>query len=197
MAFRSGVYIVPTVRSAGEFLPDLQRGRRGTVRIARHAQRPVIGLNSNVSAGVGSPQYVWLKADLAASTAACTLAMWHHPVFSSGNNGNSPQMREAWRLLMDAGADVVLNGHDHEYERFAPQDADGHVDPRGLREFVSGTGGASLADRITPQPNAEVRDNRTFGVLRLTLKSASYDWRFIPIDGQTFTDAGTASCVTR
>lgn len=155
----------------------------------------VVVLNSNVAAGVGSAQYDWLKADLAEAKAACTIALWHHPLFSSGQNGNSPQMREAWRLLQSAGAEVVLNGHDHDYERFAPQDADGHADARGIREFVVGTGGASLYDRIRPQPNAEAWENRTFGVLRLTLKSGSYDWRFVPIDGQQYSDSGTSACV--
>jgi calcineurin-like phosphoesterase family protein len=157
----------------------------------------LVVLNSNVGASAGSPQYEWLKGDLAASTAACTLALWHAPVFSSGTNGNSPQMRDAWRLLQASGASIVVNGHDHEYERFAPQDADGHVDGRGIREFVAGTGGGSLSDRIQPQPNSEVLNNHTFGVLQLTLKTGSYDWRFVPIDGQTFSDSGSAACVGR
>jgi 3',5'-cyclic AMP phosphodiesterase CpdA len=155
----------------------------------------VIVLNSNVAAGVGSAQYEWLKADLADDSSACTIALWHHPRFSSGQNGNSAAMREAWRLLTNAGADVVLSGHDHDYERFAPQDADGRLDRRGIRQFVVGTGGASLYDRVHPEPNAEAWDNRTFGVLQLTLKSAGYDWRFVPIDGQSYSDAGSASCV--
>jgi hypothetical protein len=155
----------------------------------------VIVLNSNVAAGPGSAQYEWLKADLQSSPAPCTVALWHHPLFSSGQNGNSPQMRDAWRLLQSAGADIVLNGHDHDYERYALQDADGRLDPRGIREFVVGTGGASLYDRVRPQPNAEAYENRTFGVLRLTLKATGYDWRFVPIDGQTYTDSGSAACV--
>jgi 3',5'-cyclic AMP phosphodiesterase CpdA len=154
----------------------------------------VIGLNSNIAVGPGSPQYEWLQADLAASTAACTVAMWHHPLFSSGENGNSPQMRDVWRLLHAAGADIVLNGHDHDYERYAPQDADGRQDSRGIREFVVGTGGASLYDRLRPQPNAEVWENHTFGVLQLTLKANGYDWRFVPIDGESFSDSGSSGC---
>jgi calcineurin-like phosphoesterase family protein len=155
----------------------------------------VVVLNSNVAANVGSAQYEWLKADLAAAPSACTIALWHHPLFSSGLNGNSPQMRDSWRLLYSAGADLVLNGHDHDYERFAPQDADGRADPRGIREFVVGTGGASLYDRVSPKPNAEAWENRTFGVLQLTLKATGYDWRFVPIDGQSYTDAGSGACV--
>jgi hypothetical protein len=155
----------------------------------------IVSLNSNVPAGPGSPQYEWLKADLVESTASCTLAMWHHPLFSSGPNGNSGQMREAWRLLNRYGAEVVLSGHDHGYERFAPQDADARPSPSGMRQFVVGTGGYSLYGRVKPQPNAEVWDNRTWGVLKLTLKGGSYDWEFVPIDGQSFRDFGSAACV--
>lgn len=156
----------------------------------------VISLNSQVAAGPGSRQYEWLKADLAASAAPCTVALWHHPVFSSGPHGNQPQMREAWRLLNQYGADVVLNGHEHVYERFAPQDADGKAAPTGIREFIVGTGGYSLYDRVTFQPNSEAWENRTWGVLKLILKSGSYDWQFLPIAGQSFHDSGSAKCVS-
>lgn len=152
-------------------------------------------LNSNVPAGAGTAQYEWLKADLEAVNVPCTIALWHHPMFSSGENGDSVQMREAWRLLHSRGADIVLNGHDHDYERFAPQDADGRADPRGIREFVVGTGGGSLYDRVRPQPNAEAFENRTFGVLQLTLKTKAYDWRFVPVAGQQYSDSGTGACV--
>jgi calcineurin-like phosphoesterase family protein len=155
----------------------------------------VVALNSNLPAGAGSAQYEWLKADLAANPAACTLAMWHHPLFSSGTNGNSPQMREVWRLLHAERVELVLNGHDHDYERFAPQDAEARLDATGPREFVVGTGGASLYTRDHPQPNTEVWENRTFGVLKLTLKTGGYDWRFVPIDGQSFSDGGSAACI--
>ncbi|HEX6974080.1 MAG TPA: metallophosphoesterase [Vicinamibacterales bacterium] len=155
----------------------------------------IISLNSNIASGPGSAQYEWLRSELASSNATCTLAMWHHPVFSSGVNGNSSQMRDAWRLLQQFGADIILNGHDHAYERFAPQNADGRADPRGIREFVVGTGGVSLYDRVSSQPNSEVFENRTWGVLKLTLKSDRYAWEFVPIAGQSFTDSGTASCV--
>ena len=156
----------------------------------------VVSLNSNVPADPGSPQYEWLKADLAQSSATCTLAMWHHPLFSSGPNGNSAQMRDAWRLLNQFGADVVVNGHDHDYERYAPQDADARPTPNGIREFVVGTGGYSLYDRASQQRNSELWENRTWGVLKFTLKSVSYDWEFVPIDGQSFRDFGSGSCVT-
>jgi acid phosphatase type 7 len=157
----------------------------------------IVSLNSNVAAGLGSAQYEWLEADLAASPADCTLALWHHPVFSSGPNGNSSQMRDVWRLLNQAGADVVLNGHDHLYERFAPQDADAHATPRGLREFIVGTGGYSLYDQASSQPNSEVLESRTWGVLKLTLKSGSYDWAFVPVARKSLRDSGSAACVAR
>ena len=155
----------------------------------------IVSLNSNVAGGPGSPQYEWLKADLAASPATCTLAMWHHPLFTSGPNGNTGRMRDIWRLLNQAGADVVLNGHDHVYERFTPQDADGRPTPRGMREFIVGTGGYSLYDRASSQPNSEIFENRTWGVLKLTLKSGKYDWEFVPVAGKSFRDFGSAACV--
>jgi Calcineurin-like phosphoesterase len=155
----------------------------------------IVLLNSNLPAQAGSPQYEWLRQDLAASTAACTVAVWHHPLYSSGQNGNSTFMRDAFNLMYQYGGDVVLNGDDHLYERFAPQDANGRASARGVREFVVGTGGYPLYQRGTPQPNSEVFENHTFGVLKLTLKSGSYDWEFVPVDGQTFRDAGSATCV--
>jgi hypothetical protein len=145
----------------------------------------------------GSPQWQWLQADLAANPAACTLAYWHHPRFSSSSkHGSDVTYQDFWQLLYDAGADVVLNGHDHTYERFAPQDPTGNPDPgRGIREFVVGTGGGGLYTFDTPEPNSEVRESNTHGVLKLTLHPTSYEWEFVPIAGQTFTDTGSASCV--
>ena len=153
----------------------------------------IISLNSEVTS---SAQEQWLRADLAANNSRCTLAYWHHPRFSSGQHGNSTRSQAFWQALYDAGADVVLNGHDHTYERFAPQNPSGQADPnRGIREFVVGTGGAGLYPFPTTQPNTEVRNNTTFGVLKLTLHATSYDWQFVPIAGQTFTDSGSADCV--
>ncbi len=152
-----------------------------------------------------SPQGQWLQADLAANPGICQLAYWHKPRFSSGLHGNYPAMQAFWELLYDAGVDVILNGHDHNYERFAPQDPNGVVDPEhGIRQFVVGTGGKSLRKFKRIQPNSEVTNNNTYGVLKLTLHSTSYDWTFIPIAshdwafipiaGRTFTDSGSASC---
>ena len=156
----------------------------------------VIALNSNppqVPVSANSAQGAWLRADLAASQSRCTLAYWHHPLFSSGPNGDSPQMRDFWRLLYDAGVDVILAGHDHDYERFAPQDPDGRFDPsRGIRQFVVGTGGAASYNFITVRANSEVRLTPVFGVLKLTLQTDTYQWEFIATSGVG--DSGTGSC---
>jgi hypothetical protein len=159
----------------------------------------LIALNSNCDevggCGRKSPQTKWLRADLAASSAACTLAYWHHPRFSSGPHGSSTAYRELWKALQTANADLVVVGHDHDYERFAPQNADGVVDAaRGIREFVVGTGGKSLYPFAGRAANSEVRQWTTFGVLKLTLRARGYDWRFVPVAGNAFTDSGSASC---
>jgi hypothetical protein len=156
----------------------------------------IISLNSNADARPGSPQYEWLRADLAASQAGCEAAYWHHPVFSSGDHGNDSRMRPVWRLLYENGVDVILNGHDHNYERFGPQDPDGRPDAaRGIRQFVVGTGGKNLDTEFkSVQPNSEVRDGSAFGVLRLTLRTAGYDWEFLPAAGGSFRDSGSDSC---
>ena len=144
----------------------------------------------------GSPQEKWLRADLASHPVACTLAYWHKPLFSSGSaHGNDLTVKPLWDALYDANADVIINGHDHDYERFAPQTPDGAPDSlRGIREFVVGTGGKSHRPFTAPKPNSEVRDAMAFGVLKLTLKANSYDWQFIPEEGKTFTDSGSGAC---
>jgi hypothetical protein len=161
----------------------------------------LIALNSNCSAvggcASGSPEETWLRADLGAHPNACTLAYWHHPRFSSGTeHGNDPEVQPLWQALQSAGADVVLSGHEHNYERFAPQDAVGNADPaHGIREFVSGTGGKNhYGFAATPQPNSEIRNSNTFGVLQLTLRPTGYDWQFRPDEGGTFADAGSDTC---
>lgn len=143
----------------------------------------------------GSPQETWLRADLAAHPADCTLAYWHHPRFSSGEHGGNAAYDAFWRVLYEAGADVVMVGHDHVYERFAPQDPDGVLDrARGIRQFTVGTGGRSLYAFGPPLPTTDKRDNSTFGVLKLTLTPRTYEWEFVPIAGGTFTDTGTGIC---
>jgi len=144
----------------------------------------------------GSPQEKWLRTDLAAHSSGCTLAYFHKPRFSSGlTHGNDPEVGAFWQALYDANAEVILNGHDHDYERFAPQDPNGNADQkRGIREFVVGTGGKNHREFGIRKANSEVRDNTAFGVLKLTLKTTGYDWKFIPEAGKTFTDSGSGSC---
>ncbi len=159
-------------------------------------------LNSNCAKVGGcqprSPQEQWLRADLAAHRAACTLAYWHHPLFTSGahsRDANLKEMRTFWQDLYEAGADVVIKGHNHDYERFVPQDPNGSRGAeRGIREFVAGTGGKDLRRFVTRLPNSEVRSQTAFGVLKLTLRSTSYEWEYVPVRGQSFTDSGHASC---
>jgi hypothetical protein len=156
----------------------------------------IVSLNSNIAAEASSEQERWLRADLAAHPSRCTLAYWHHPVFSSGNHGNRKRMRALWSVLYEFGVDIVVNGHDHHYERFAPQTPDGALDlKRGIRQFIVGTGGTDLYNLRTLRANSEVQNSTTWGVLKLTLRAASYDWEFIPVAGKTFHDRGTASCV--
>ena len=159
----------------------------------------IVMLNSKCSAiggcGAGSAQETWLRADLAAHPATCTAAIWHHPLFSSALHGNNSSVQALYQALYDYGADVVLNGHDHLYERFAPQNPSGGLDiSRGVREFVVGMGGKDHYSWSSIKPNSEARNNTSWGVLKLTLRSGSYDWQFVPVAGQTFTDSGSDSC---
>jgi Ca2+-binding RTX toxin-like protein len=160
----------------------------------------LIALNSSdqctiVACGKGSPQETWLRADLAAHPTSCTLAFWHHPRFNSGHGKGATFMQAMFQDLYDANADVVLGGHAHDYERFAPQDPSGKLDrARGIRQFVVGTGGAFFTAIGTRGPNSEVSNGATYGVLLLTLHAGSYDWRFVPEAGKKFTDAGSESC---
>jgi acid phosphatase type 7 len=158
----------------------------------------IISLNSNVDMATGSAQDLWLRADLAANRSKkCTLAYWHHPRFSSSNNhGNDVRSAGAWKALHEFGADVVLVGHDHTYERFAPQDPAANPDPaKGIRQFVIGTGGAGAYGFAAPQPNSEVRGTGSFGVARFTLGEGRYSWEFLPAAGSSLTDRGQADCV--
>lgn len=143
----------------------------------------------------GSPQMKWLLQDLAAHPTKCTVAYYHRPRFSSGEHGNSSDVVSLWRALCENGVDVVINGHDHHYERFAPQDAEGRTDAlRGIRQFVVGTGGGELRGIRSIQPNSEVRNTNTWGVLKLTLREGSYDWEFLPVAGKSFRDSGSGTC---
>jgi calcineurin-like phosphoesterase family protein len=160
----------------------------------------IYSLNSNCTSiggcKVGSPEYEWLIADMKANPRDCVAAYWHHPRFSSGSHGNYARMQPIWKALYDAGADLVLVGHDHDYERFAPMDPAGKVDAaHGIREFVVGTGGKShYPFGKSALVSSQVRNDNTFGVLKLTLNADAYHWQFVPVAGATFTDSGTTPC---
>lgn len=156
-------------------------------------------------AGTGNRMYEWLRADLAShpnSEYACTIATWHHPLFSvSTGSGATQAVKPLWDLLYAARADIVLNGHSHNYQRWKPQDPDGASAPgRGIREFVVGTGGASLYALRSGSPPANLASAQddAFGVLTLTLRRAGYSWEWVGADGQpAFADVRTsvARCV--
>jgi hypothetical protein len=164
----------------------------------------IVSLNTNCTAAnlggcaKGSPQEEWLRQDLAGHPNACVIAYGHHPLFSSGllpSHAMHPELRDMWRDLYAAHAALFLAGHEHSYERFAPQDPDGHADPvNGIREFVVGTGGRSHDPLGFAMANSEVRNTNTYGVLKLTLIPGSYSWEFVPEEGKTFTDSGTGFC---
>lgn len=155
----------------------------------------IVALNSEIDNNPGSEQDRWLRADLAAHPNVCTLAYWHKPRWSSGDHGSGASA-PLFQAIYDYGVDIVLSGHDHDYERFAPQSPQGVWEPdRGVRQFVVGTGGDTHRGFEEDPPNTEVRNADTWGVIKLTLHPTSYDWEFIPIAGQTFTDSGSANCV--
>jgi hypothetical protein len=158
----------------------------------------LIALNSNCDAvggcEAGSPQERWLKTDLATHPKACTLAYWHHPRFSSGLHGSDERFEAFLQDLYQSGAELILAGHDHDYERFAPQGPNSKADRKGVRAFVVGTGGASHYAFKTILPNSEVRNSDTFGVLQLTLLPNAYQWKFVPVEGKSFTDSGSDTC---
>jgi hypothetical protein len=163
----------------------------------------LVALNSNCKQAGGcqrgSPQERWLASDLAAHPKACTLAYWHQPHFSSGpagdDDGGTNPTGAFWTDLYNAGAELVLGGHDHDYERFAPQKPNADADAAfGIRQFVAGTGGRSIVNARDPSFNTQVWNASTFGVLQLTLSAHSYRWRFVPVPGGTFSDTGTGAC---
>lgn len=155
----------------------------------------IYALNSEVDVSATSPQMLWLIADLAANPSQCALAYWHRPRWSSGtHHGNDQDLQTLWQVLYQANVDLVLNGHEHNYERFAEMDADGFAVTPGLREIVVGTGGRNHYEFAAPLPASEIRDSSTFGVLKLTLRPDGYDWEFVPVPGSSFTDRGSTSC---
>ncbi|HLU36120.1 MAG TPA: DNRLRE domain-containing protein [Thermomicrobiales bacterium] len=156
----------------------------------------IISLNSNIDMSAGSPQEQWLRADLQSNPATCTLAYWHHPLYSSSStHGSQSASRPLFQALYDYGAEVVLVGHDHTYERFAPQTPRAQADEAyGIRQFVVGTGGRNHYSLGSPEPNSEVRSSGTFGILKLTLGTDHYTWEFLPVDGKKFADSGSGPC---
>ena len=156
----------------------------------------IIALNSERDVDRGSAQEKWLRQDLAAHRNVCTLAYWHHPLFSSGPHGSDPLTRDLWLALLEVGVDVVISGHDHHYERFAPQNADGVVDWQlGIRQFVVGTGGAHLYESTKITANSQAFNSQEWGVLKLTLYPEHYEWEFVPVAGGTYEDRGSTPCV--
>jgi hypothetical protein len=155
----------------------------------------VVVLNSEEPIAAGTPQLRWLADDLRANPTKCTLAYMHRPLFSSGDHGGSSRVRDAWRILYAAGVDVVLAGHDHLYERFAPLTPDGEPDPvRGITSFVIGTGGSPLYSLGDLKPHSRIRNNRVHGVVAFRFRPDGYSWEFIPVAGDRFHDRGEARC---
>jgi len=156
----------------------------------------IVSLNSNIAMSAGSAQEQWLRADLAAAAgASCVLAYWHHPRFSAGTHGNSTSVGPLWDALYELGADVVVNGHEHNYQRFLPQAPDGaRDDARGLVEFVVGTGGRGHTDLVAPIANLATANTDTDGVLKLTLGDGAFAWEFVPVAGRSYRDAGSRPC---
>ena len=160
----------------------------------------IVALNSNCAlvggCGPFSPQGRWLRSDLAVNPARCTLAYFHHPLYASGTGSDSPEVLPLWNMLYRRGADVIISAHAHRYERFAPITPSGIPDPvNGIRQFIVGTGGEPGAGQSGPNdPNVQVKNIGTPGVLRVDLAAGSYSWQFVPIAGYAFTDWGSYPC---
>jgi acid phosphatase type 7 len=154
----------------------------------------IYALNSEIDTSSTSAQVQWLKNDLAANPKKCVLAYWHRPRWSSGVHGSNSKVQSLWQALYNAQAELVINGHDHSYERFAMMNANGQAVSTGLREIVAGTGGSGHTGFGTILSASRVRNGSTYGVLKLTLRSDGYDWKFVPISGQTFSDSGSTAC---
>ena len=155
----------------------------------------IYALNSEIDVSTTSAQVAWLKNDLDANPRHCVLAYWHQPLWSSRYEDGSDAVYEAlWKTLHDAGAELVINGHIHNYERFKEMNAEGAAASPGLREIVVGTGGVNHDGYVTSLSTSEVRNASTYGVLKLVLSPSSYSWQFVPVAGETFSDSGTTSC---
>ncbi len=154
----------------------------------------IVSLNSNINAAAGSTQELWLREDLANTSRKCVLAYWHHPLFTSSPRGDNPKMADVWQALSDFKVDIVLNGHEHNYERFAKQTRTGIVAVDGIRQFIIGSGGIGHTAALMPlKPNSEVFNGLTYGVLKLTLETSAYTWEFLPELPGVVVDSSTAS----
>lgn len=191
-------YLTPEASGYFEYFGD-RAGKNHTGYYSTDiGQWHIVSLNSNIDSDSDSIQAKWLQNDLANNHHTCILAFWHHPRFSSGKHGNNAQMSTLWSILYDHHASIVLAGHDHHYERFAPLNTAGHRDEKhGIRSFVVGTGGAKLYEIESPEPGSEVRYNRSWGVLQLTLNTDSYSWQYLPVGDNQFHDSGSGRCVTQ
>ena len=155
----------------------------------------IYALNSEIDVSSTSAQVRWLKNDLAANPKRCVLAYWHKPRWSSGSHyGSNSRFQTLWKTLYDARAEIVISGHEHHYERFREMNGSGTASSPGLRAFVVGTGGSSHYGFGSTLSTSQVRNSTTYGVLKLTLNSTSYSWRFVPVAGASFTDSGTTNC---
>ncbi|MFN0316505.1 MAG: metallophosphoesterase family protein, partial [Burkholderiales bacterium] len=156
----------------------------------------VVALNSNiVNTPLGKTQEVWLKANLATHRTQCTLAFFHHPRFTSGWHGNNDKVKNLWNILHDAGVDVALSGHDHDYERLAPLDKEGQLDSKhGIRQFIAGTGGAIPGLYLFPHPHSEAKAGGVYGALKLVLHPGEYEWAFMAVPDGEILDQGKAAC---
>lgn len=155
----------------------------------------VYALNSEIDVSSTGEQVRWLQNDLAENPRQCVLAYWHKPVWSSRyEDGKDSSFETLWNIFHDAGAELIVNGHIHNYERFAEMDETGTAVSPGLREIVVGTGGVNHDGYVTRLPTSEVRNASAYGVLKLTLRPGSYSWQFIPVAGESFTDSGTTDC---
>jgi hypothetical protein len=155
----------------------------------------IYALNSEIDTSSTSAQVQWLKNDLVANPKKCVMAYWHRPRWSSGSaHGSDSKVQPIWSALVNAKAELVVNGHEHNYERFAPMNNTGQAVTKGVREIVAGTGGASHYGFGTILSASRARNANTYGVLKLTLRSTGYDWQFVPIAGQSYTDSGSTNC---
>lgn len=188
-------YGVPKALGYFNYFGDLAGPERRGYYAKRVGNWLLLSLNSNIDGNAMQAQMSWLKQQLDQSKASCTLAFWHHPVFSSGGHGNNDIMLPAWKLLVQAKADLVLASHDHHYERFAAINGENQRDDKaGIVSFVVGTGGAKLSPMFLQKEHSQISDNNTHGVLKLVLKEKSYEWEFLPVEGQKLKDKGNGLC---